>query len=246
MNIAICDNEAACRAQVQSVVERYAAAHSATDITLTIFECGEDLLESTRKLGGYDIYILDILMPGMNGINLGKQLRNGNFDGKILYLTSSEEYAISAFSVKAYNYILKPIEEATFSAALHEAVSSVAAQSRRSLLVKTRDAAVRLSMDNILYAELIRRCIVYHMAGGKTVESTTIRGSFSEAVQKLLRDNRFLLCGTRLVVNLHYITMVDTEALVFQDREQLFLSKKICRELRSAWYDFWFDKEEKL
>ena len=244
MNIAICDNDPIYRDQVRNIVEHYSATHSAADISLAVFEWAEDLLEAARKLGGYDIYILDILMPGMNGIELGKQLREADFDGKILYLTSSQEYAVSAFSVKAYNYILKPIDESVLTAALHEVVSFVAAHPRRSLMVKTRDAAVRLSVDNIMYAELVRRSIVYHMAGGKVVESTTIRSGFSEAVQELLRDNRFLLCGTSLLINLRYVTMVDTEALVFQDRERLFLSKKVCRELRSAWCDFWFNKED--
>ena len=241
MNIAICDNDSICRDQVRKVVEHYRATHSAADISLAVFEWAEDLLESARKLGGYDIYILDILMPGMDGIALGKRLREADFEGKILYLSSSQEYAVSAFSVKAYNYILKPIEEPVLTAALHEAVSFMVAHPRRSMMIKTRDAAIRLSVDNIMYAELIRRSIVFHMAGGKTVESTTIRTGFSEAVQELLRDSRFRLCGTSLVVNLRYITMVDTEALTFQDREQLFLSKKVCRDIRSAWWDFWFD-----
>lgn len=244
MNIAICDNDPIYRDQVRKIVEHYSATHSAADISLSVFEWAEDLLEAARKLGSYDIYILDILMPGMNGIELGKRLREADFDGKILYLTSSQDYAVSAFSVKAYNYILKPIDDAVLTAALHEAVSFVAAHPRRSLMVKTKDAAVRLSVDNIMYAELVRRSIVYHMAGGKVVESTTIRSGFSEAVQELLRDNRFLLCGTSLLVNLRYVTMVDTEALVFQDRERLFLSKKVCRELRTAWCDFWFNKED--
>ena len=244
MNIAICDNDPIYRDQVRNIVEHYSATHSAADISLAVFEWAEDLLEAARKQGGYDIYILDILMPGMNGIELGKQLREADFDGKILYLTSSQEYAVSAFAVKAYNYILKPIDEAVLTEALHDAVSFVAAHPRQSLMVKTRDASIRLSVDNIMYAELVRRNIVYHMAGGKVVESTTIRSGFSEAVQELLRDKRFLLCGTSLLVNLRYITMVDTEALAFQDREKLFLSKKTCRELRSAWCDFWFNKEE--
>ncbi len=244
MNIAICDNDSVYRDQVSKVVQQYSVTHSAADISYSVFEWAEDLLDAVRKQGAFDIYILDILMPGMDGIELGKRLREVDSDGKILYLTSSQEYAVSAFSVKAYNYILKPIDEAVLTAALHEVVSFEAAHPRRSLMVKTRDAAVRLSVDNIMYAELVRRCIVYHMAGGRVIESITIRSGFSEAVQELLRDNRFLLCGTSLLINLRYVTMVDAEALVFQDREKLFLSKKICRELRSAWCDFWFSRED--
>lgn len=244
MKIAICDNEAIFREQIQEILREYAAQNPSYDITPAVFERSDDLLEAAQRIGGYDIYLLDILMPGMNGIELGVQLRKSGFNGRILYLTSSREYAIDAFQAKAYNYLLKPLQKEALLAAIDEAVRSLAARLKKSILVKTKGASIRLPLEQIMYADISRRSIVYHLAGGRTVESVMIRISFSEAVQELLRDSRFALCGTSMVANLQYITMVESDALIFQERERIFLSKKACREIRSAWYDFWFDEED--
>jgi len=246
MKIAICDNEAFFREQIQEILREYAAQNPSYDISLAVFERSDDLLEAAQRIGGYDIYLLDILMPGMNGIELGIQLRQSGFHGRILYLTSSREYAVDAFQAKAYNYLLKPLKKEALWAAIDEAVHSLAARLKKSILVKTKGASIRLPLEQIMYADMSRRSIIYHLAGGRTVESIMIRTSFSEAVQELLRDSRFALCGTSMVANLQYITMVESDALVFQERERIFLSKKACREIRSVWYDFWFDKEDIL
>lgn len=65
-----------------------------------------------------NIYVLDIVMPGTNGIKLGQKLREAGYNGKIIYLTSSEEYPLDAFKVKALNYIIKPITEKVFYEAM--------------------------------------------------------------------------------------------------------------------------------
>lgn len=243
MRIAICDDEPLCRTQVFQLTKEYAAQSNNKDISFVQFSTADALLESARKLGGFDIYILDILMPGINGIQLGQQLREFGYDGKIIYLTSSTEFAIDSYKVKAFHYILKPIQKELFFSVLDEALESVAYKKNKSLIVKTKENSVRLSYDSIMYAELSRRTILYHLTNGKTVESTSIRTTFSEAVQELVRDERFTLCGASMVVNLHHITMIENETLVFKDIYKTYLSKKACRDLRSVWYDFWFDGE---
>ena len=66
-------------------------------------------MDAAEKLGGFDIYILDILMPGMDGIELGVRLRELGYDGSIIYLTSSTDFAIDSYKAEASNYILKPV-----------------------------------------------------------------------------------------------------------------------------------------
>lgn len=241
MNIAICDDIEMFRTELLELGKEYSLRNKNIEIFFSAFKCTEDLLDAAQRIGGFDIYILDIVMPTMNGIELGAQLRQSGYDGKIIYLTSSREFAIDSYKVKAFNYILKPIEKNEFFSALHEAVESIATKKNKSLIVKTKDNNIRLAFDSIMYAELCRRVIVYHLTSGKIVESTTVRTTFSEAVQELLKDKRFVLCNSSLVANMHYITMVENEYLIFKDICKVHLSKKACRQARSAWYDYWFD-----
>ena len=103
-----------------------------------------------------------------------------------------------------------------------------------------KDLMIKIDFENILYAELSKRKLLFHLANGTTIESTTIRTSFSEAVQTLLRDHRFILCGVSIVANLQHITMVNHNSLLFKDTYQVYLPQKSCREVRSVWYDYWF------
>ena len=106
MRIAICDDEAVCIEQVRTIAEQYAAGRSDRNFVLESFTHPDDLLEAAEKIGGYDIYILDIIMPDTNGIDLGASLREAGYDGKIIYLTASEEYSLAAFRVRAFDYLI--------------------------------------------------------------------------------------------------------------------------------------------
>lgn len=242
MNIAICDDDKYCREDIATIAGQYKLIHG--DVNYHIFENAENLIESAKKIGGFDLYILDVVMPEMNGIELGSALRELGCDGKIIYLTSSEEFAIDAFRVKAFNYILKPIKKDGFFAAVDEALEAVRKKKEKYVIVKTKEKSVKLAFDRIIHAQLINRAVSYRLTKGETVESVTVRSSFSEAVQELLRDRRFMLCGTSTLLNLQHIASVESEAIVFSDGDKMLFTAKNCREIRSAWCDYCFNGEE--
>lgn len=243
MRIALCDDDARCRAQLISLMNEYIVTNPDKEIDFSIYESAEDLLNIVEKTGNFDLYILDIIMTGMNGIDLGLKLRRMGHNDKIIYLTNSIEFALDAFKARAYHYILKPIKKDEFFSVLDEITVIVNSKKEQSFLVKTKEGSVKLNIDTILYAELCRRVITYHLINGSTIESITIRTPFSEAVHDLLQDKRFTLCGAGMAVNLHHITSVENELILFKNTHKVFLSRKACRDIRSAWYDFWFDEE---
>lgn len=244
MRIAVCDDEAVCRAQLLDIATDYAEERQDTAVVFEYFSDPEELLKKTQENGFFDIYILDIVMPGMNGIQLGQALRRLGADGKIIYLTGSQEYALDSFRVRAFDYLLKPIDKTTFYTVLDEAVSSINIKKDRVLVIKTRDNSTRVTFDSILYALLDGRSIKYHLVGGKTVESTTLRTTFTEAVGELLQDKRFTLCGAGLAVNMHHVTAVESEGVVFTENQRVLLGKKACRELRTRWSNYWINEED--
>lgn len=246
MKIAVCDDDAYYREQVFELIKSYASKNKSKDITVNAFTHAEQLLEANSKNGGYDIYILDIVMPGINGIELGKKLRADGYDSKIIYLTTSDEFAIDSYSVSAFNYILKPWKDDHFLSTLERAISSIFDKKEKHILIKTKESSVKITLDTIVYAELTKRNVTYHLTKGKTVESTTLRTNFAEAMQPLVSDSRFTFCGASTVVNMHHITAVENEAVIFDDDEKKFFGKKICREVRSAWIDFCFGEVNDL
>lgn len=245
MKIAICDDNALCREQIWQIVSGYISRNK-LDISLSVYERGIPLLEDAQRMGGFDIYILDILMPGLNGIQLGLQIRQQDLGGKILYLTSSPEYAVEAFKAQASGYVLKPVREEEFLSVLGDMIQSVYSKKAKSLIIKSRESVIRIPYDSLLYAELVKKTIVYHLVSGKQVESMSIRSTFSEATAELLQDKRFALCGNNKVVNLHYVSELDADQLIFRSGQSLYIGRRAGRDLKSVWFDFWFNGEDSL
>lgn len=243
MRIAICDDDTVSLEQVRSISEQYAAGRPERVFDFETFVHPDDLLEAAEKIGGYDIYILDIVMPGMNGIVLGEKLREHDYDGKIIYLTSSSDYSLDAFRVRAFDYLIKPICEQNFFHTLDEAAALISEKKDKFFLVRTKDRSIKLTFDSILYAELNRRTITYYLAGGRVIESISLRGTFTEAVADLLADRRFCLCSVGMAVNLDCITEIEAGAVVFGNTCRAFLNEKYCRKLRSVWSKYLFSTE---
>lgn len=243
MKIAICDDDSLCRTKVLDIIADYAEERKDADILFEVFSNPQALLDAVRVGNPFDIYLLDIVMPEINGIALGQALRSSGAEGKIIYLTSSKEYALESFRVRAFDYILKPVEKAPLWEALDRAIAAVPEKKTKVLIVKTKDSNARIAYDNVLYAELKRRAVTYHLTNGTQVESTTLRTTFTGAVSKLLSDSCFVLCGASMVVNMHHVTMVENDAIVFTDDTRVFLGVKACRKLRADWNAYWITQE---
>ena len=243
LKIAICDDDSRCLEHVLDLIHDYDEECKDHTLEPVRFFSPEELLKATKNSVFYDIYLLDIMMPHINGIQLGEALRTAGVEGKIIYLTSSKEYALDSFRVRAFHYLIKPVEKAPFFQVLDEALHSVRIKKDKGMILKTKEGTSRLTFDSILYAKLSKRSIIYYLTNGKTLESNTLRGTFADSVSELLEDKRFVLCGVSTVINLHHVTAVQNETVVFLDTEQIYFNKKLCRELRGNWNNYWTSEE---
>ena len=109
MRIAICDDESICIEQVSAAVARYTAERADRHAELDAFSHPEDLLEAAEKIGGYDVYILDVVMPTTNGITLGAKLRDAGYNGWLSLEFEGMEDNIPALS-GGLSYLRKVVE----------------------------------------------------------------------------------------------------------------------------------------
>jgi len=246
MKIAFCDDDCDCCEEIDHLLSIYAGEHPDHNISYTAFAYTDDLLDASAKIGGFDLYILDIVMQNdITGIELGVKLRQAGYNGKIVYLTSSAEYAIDSFKVKPFQYIMKPVEKEYFFSVIDEAYEIISHENNQKFMVKTKENSLLVSYDSILYVELVKRTLVFNLVGGKTVESTTLRTTFSEAVAELTADSRFIICGSGMLINLHHVTSVGNDSLVFRNGQKIYLGKKLCRDMRGVWNEFWFKERSR-
>ena len=235
MNIVICDDDHQCSGMLNILLKEYASQKNITDLSVSIFTDGIDLLDAIQENNSFDICILDIVMPTVSGIELGAKLREKGYNGIIIYLTSSKEFALDSYKVKAFNYILKPVIPDELYSTLDDAIATLSTRIDTSIIVKTKEGNVRISSTDILYVELCKRILVYHLDNGSTLESLYLRVPFIEATKDLLTNKNFLQCGASKIINLSHVTTVGNDEIVFKDTYKVYFNKKTCNEIRSIW-----------
>ena len=143
IRFALCDDNE-IQLSITSEILSMALDAYAGQVSVTEFSSGDALLADVHKNGGYDAYILDMIMPGMNGMELASTLRLLNDPGKIIFLTSTSDYAVQAFDVNAYYYILKPLDPAKFTSIVQVMMDEIARSSLEVISIKTPAPAANL------------------------------------------------------------------------------------------------------
>lgn len=241
LKVALCDDEATQRTSAGKLLQEYAALHPQLAVKLSVFSSGQELLDAAEENGGFDLYLLDVVMPDMTGIELGVRLRKLGFNGLIIYLTISPEFAVDSYEARAFYYLMKPTDQAQLYPVLDRAVKTLEKRKAACVKVKTRDGLRLLRMDVILYAELAGRAVCYHLSGGERVESVTVRGPFQEEAADLLADSRFFLCGASFVVNLFYVTAVEKGFLLLDSGDRVPLARNLAVQARQQWSSYWLN-----
>lgn len=229
-------------AQAEAFLREYRSLRPDLELNVTAFSSGAALLEHLRVKGTFDIYLLDVIMPGQNGIELGLSIREFDQGGRIVYLTTSPDFAVDSYRAKASDYLLKPLEQARLFQALDDITESMTRENQVFVTIKARDGLRRLPLHSIVYGELVGRCVQYNLSDGSMIEGMSLRGSFQDAVAPLLENCRFVLCATSFVVNLSFVEMIDSSGLRLVGGGILPVSRPLRGEVTSRWLDYYLER----
>lgn len=241
LSIAICDDEACHVQQTVNMVQEYLHHHPELSGQIHTFSCGQELLYQVEETGGFDIYLLDIIMQGLDGIQTGQHLRELNDGGEIIYLTTSSDYAIDSYSVRAFFYLLKPLEKEKLFEVLDAAVEKLNKRRRKAVLITTRDGPRRILLDQILYVERVGRGLRYYCSCG-AVDSMSLRVTFHAAVEPLLADPRFCQCGSSFAFNLQHVAGVKGQEVLLDNGCTVAIPRASISSFKNAWGNFWLEE----
>lgn len=236
LRIAICDDEEDELAATRAAMEEYLAERGLSADVET-FADGKSLLFAMSE--PFDLYLLDVVMPEQNGVELGKELRKTDTSGIIVYLTTSPDFAIESYDAQAFHYLLKPVKRERLFEVLDRAVAALRRRDEGAY-VKTRDGTVRLLLDDIYYAELHDRAVRYVCRSG-IVDGMTSSLPFREMVTPLLADRRFYLCGVSLAINLNHVRMVDRNGALLSTGQRIEVPRRTTGALYLAWSNYWLE-----
>ena len=241
LRIAICDDEEKHLEQTAALLDTYLQSRSSLNGQVETFLSGGALLSRAEEAGGFDIYVLDILMPELSGIDTGRHLRALGEGGEIIYLTSSNDFAADSYDVRAFFYLLKPVEPDKFFQVLDGAAEKLNRRRKSAVVVSTADGPRRILLERIRYVERVGRCIRYYCTDC-TLDSQTIRVSFREAAAPLLDDQRFCLCGASFVLNFQHVTGVNGQTALLDSGQTVALPRTAAADFKKAWGSYWLEE----
>jgi DNA-binding LytR/AlgR family response regulator len=181
--------------------------------------------------------MLDILMPGMNGIELGKKIREMCPEAVLVYLTTSKDYAVDAYSVYAYQYIVKPVEKESFERMMNKFTESHDEKAGHSFPVKTSDGVKTVFYGSILCAECRGHVVYFHLTTGETITSSHIRIPFLQYIAPILEDARFVTPHKSYAVNLDHASRLEKQTFLMADGSEVPISRNNYQKIKSEYLD---------
>lgn len=240
LEIAICDDDKKDLDSTAGMLREILQSER-VEYSLHTFATPAEMLEQTEHM---DIGILDIAMNEMDGIELGRKLRERFSEAKLIYITSYEQYCMQAINkVHAYSFLCKPLEKDIMAEQVMELVREMQASEDNveKTFLKVTDSrqneipAVRLKLKDIVYFEYLkteRRIAIV------TNEETYEYSYVMEKLVEELEGHGFAVNRRGMLVNLRYISKIKGYELYMDSGRVLSLSQKRVAEFKEKMNEF--------
>jgi len=226
IRVAVAEDELHTYETIHACLMRY-AAEKQLDLTVCHFQNGFEITDGYTP--GYDIILMDIDMPLMNGMNAARIIRNLDPSVIIIFITNLSQYAIQGYSVHAFDYILKPVQYFPFSEFFGRAVSRLQAMNDTTFItVHMKDEIRKIAVRDIYYVEIINHTLYYHTTSG--VYQAT--GKMKEIEAQLTPCN-FIRCNNGYLVNLVYVDCIRENNVIVHN-DSLPISRNRKKEVSAA------------
>jgi DNA-binding LytR/AlgR family response regulator len=217
MNILICDDVAKDANELAAML-----AELAFEIQISVFTCPWQAYNYIKSGVVVDLCFLDILMPAMNGIKFAEKLRESSFAGEIVFLTMSNNFANQSYRVKAFGYMLKPLNREKVINVINSLQNMRANEDKNKLLVKTQGVAMAIPFCDISYVESDRHNVYINLLSKPAVR---VYSSFAEIAERLLLDKRFVQCHRSFLINLNEVKTIENNDVAMKSEKKIPISK---------------------
>lgn len=234
LHIAICDDMPQELERADGLLRKYAREHPQYELKLVLFSAPLELLTYAAEKGGFDVLLLDVYMPGILGTDAARELRNMGNNCQIIFLTTSRDHAIDAFSLNAAHYLVKPYSEKEFFAAFDKALNSLAKRSA-AITVKSTDGIRCVELDRLVYAEASNHLQRLYLSDGETV---CVRKSSAELFELLEEEPRFYKCGSTYIINMDYIAQLTSGNVAFSTGTKIPILSRKYTEFKNRYMDY--------
>lgn len=233
LNIAIVEDESVHA----DLMERYIGGWAKKNHIMCQFRkfpSAESFLFEWEENRVWDALFLDIQMPGINGVELARKIREQDEKVAIVFTTGITDYLQEGYEVAALHYLVKPLDEQKVGICMERIVNGWERNLHEEvILVETEEASLRLYEKDIMYIEAFSHDTEVHLKEGtyRVKEGIT-------SWQKRLSD-LFILCHRSYLVNLLYVARLDKTEVVLDGGERVPLSRRNQRMVNEAFIRFY-------
>lgn len=217
LKIAIVDDSALQREHLTKLVDAWSERNHQL-VSLSDYPSADAFLFAYEEEADIDILLLDVEMPGMNGVELAKTIRKTNSTLQIVFVTAYYEYFSDGFDVSALHYLIKPIAPEKLWPVLDKAVENLAYR-LRSVLISTAEGDVKVPLGDILYVEAQNVHLLIHTPGKVFRTRMTLLAMSREL------DETFFKIHRSFIVSLKYIQRISRTDVTMINGDILPLSR---------------------
>lgn len=224
--IAICDDE---KEVVDSITDKL--SEYGNEYEICCFDSGEKLLEAAAD---YHILFLDIEMSGIDGIQTAFRLREKNYDGLIIFLTSHTEFMPDAFKVNAFRFLSKPIDDEKFIEAFSEAEKDIL--NTAHILINTKHSSIYMKLTDIVYLEAYGDGTYIHDKNGNSYDTDCSLKYWKEAIG----TEHFFQVHKSYIVSLPHISHISKDCTIMLNgySKELSISRRNYSAFRNVFFDY--------
>ncbi len=236
MKIAICDDTKQDIEIISGIINEYANHHK-INIEIVSFSNPFVFLKHLNLLGTkeYDLIILDVVMQ-QSGIDVAERIRKIDDQIKIVFSSTSKDYALDAFKVRAYDYLLKPVSKTSVFKCLSDILIIHKTNTKTSVSIKSEDFSIMsLEIKDITYIESRDRKMEFNQVDGNKIISTSMRTKFLESIPFNYKQFEFINCHSSFIVNMNYIKAIETNNFVLKDGTIIPISRRLYQQVKDRY-----------
>ncbi len=231
LKIAIVDDDVKYIDEISAHIQRY-QAEKGVSIHVTTFTSGFELISDYKPI--YDIVLLDIEMPHLNGMDVAKSIRKADPHAVIVFITQTAKYAINGYEVNAFDYMMKPIEYTQFSIKFGAAIDVIDNREEFSLMVPLEDGRRHVKAQEILYIEVKDHWLHIITKDGELM----MLGSLKEMEEKLSQSH-FVRCSKSFLINLQHVTRMRTDSVMIHGNHEINMSRTKRKVVQNLFVDYY-------
>ena len=242
MRIAACDDDLIFLQELSNFLNQYGEQYHC-NMEYEMYTNPLELVEKIEKGIYYDVIFLDVLMPGINGIQCAKDIRSFDNFVKIVFLTSSPEFAVESYSVRAYQYLLKPVQKENLFLTLKLLEKESETEETNLFIVKSKNGITRISLSKLEYCEVMNRKIILHLSNGEECECNL---RMNELEEKINQFQMFLKPHRSFLVNMDYIRTLTTHSIILECGTKIPVPREKFAQIKQVYMDYVFSSSNSV